>query len=191
MPKAARPCYWCKQVFFPKKKAILFCGKSCSMSQRMQSLRDNGKPHPCWKGGRFIINGYVCVKASKEHPSADKNGYVLEHILIAERALGRRIPVGVQVHHFDEVRSHNEGSNLVICQDAKYHMILHARRRVQQAGASPDTHSICSRCGPRPNKDFCVNNANWHGHDTCCRQCMAGNYQTHIKARRKELQNGR
>ena len=45
--------------------------------------------NPNWHGGRVIAsNGYVKVKCP-DHPSADPNGYVYEHRLVAERILGR------------------------------------------------------------------------------------------------------
>jgi hypothetical protein len=34
-----------------------------------------------------------------DHPNAMSNGYVREHIIVAEKALGRYLPEGVQVHH--------------------------------------------------------------------------------------------
>jgi hypothetical protein len=52
---------------------------------------------------------------------------VLEHVLIAERALGRSLPKGVHVHHIDENRSNNAPSNLVICESQEYHQLLHRR----------------------------------------------------------------
>lgn len=50
-----------------------------------------------------------------------------EHILIAERALGRALPAGAAVHHADGDRLNNANSNLVICPSNKYHKLLHVR----------------------------------------------------------------
>src|SRR3990167_9989532 len=52
------------------------------------------------------------------------------HILVAEKALGRPLPEGVEVHHHDENRQNNSNSNLVICQDVAYHRLLHVIMRV-------------------------------------------------------------
>lgn len=38
---------------------------------------------------------------------------VREHVAIAERILGRRLPLGVQVHHVNEVTTDNRHENLV------------------------------------------------------------------------------
>ena len=53
----------------------------------------------------------------------------LEHLLIAEKALGRPLPDGVEVHHVDRNPSNNARSNLVICPDHAYHALLHSRQR--------------------------------------------------------------
>lgn len=52
---------------------------------------------------------------------------VLRHVLIAERALGRRLPKGVEIHHVDGNRGNDNPSNLVICPDKAYHALLHVR----------------------------------------------------------------
>lgn len=68
----------------------------------------------------------------------DRQGYVVvnvgpsrvrrEHVVIAERVLGRPLKDGELAHHVDEVRSNNSNSNLVVCTRA-YHVQLHARMR--------------------------------------------------------------
>src|SRR5215831_11652702 len=50
-----------------------------------------GKDALRWKGGRTLKCGYVMVHMS-DHPRADLNGYVREHVLIAEAALGKSLP---------------------------------------------------------------------------------------------------
>jgi hypothetical protein len=54
---------------------------------------------------------------------------VYEHLVVAERALGRPLPEGAEVHHVDENKANNAGNNLVICPDAAYHRLLHQRMR--------------------------------------------------------------
>lgn len=62
------------------------------------------------------------------HPKASR-GYVHEHVLVVERALGKPIRRGAEIHHFDENKQNNANNNLVLCQDRAYHMLLHQRAR--------------------------------------------------------------
>ena len=55
---------------------------------------------------RVIRKGYVHVQAIG-HPRADAQGYVPEHIVIAERALGRFIEWPVLVHHDNRIKADN------------------------------------------------------------------------------------
>lgn len=74
-------------------------------------------------------------------------GRILQHVEIAEKALGRRLPKGAQVHHVDGNKRNNATSNLVICQDGAYHQLLHVRTRIVRAGGNPNTQKICTKCG--------------------------------------------
>src|SRR3990167_9953262 len=79
-----------------------------------------------------------------------KDGYVhfygKEHILIAESVLGKPLPAGAEVHHFDGNRANNENTNLVICKNRLYHDLLERRQRIVRFGGNPDTDKICSKC---------------------------------------------
>ncbi len=69
-----------------------------------------------------------------------------EHLCIAERARGRPLPPKAEVHHVDGVRDNNANRNLVICQDRRYHHLLHRRTKVVRAGGNPNTHGLCGEC---------------------------------------------
>jgi hypothetical protein len=69
-------------------------------------------------------------------------GYVLRSLLVAEQALGRPIDVGMHIHHVDGDSSNDENHNLVICENAKYHTLLHQRTRAYQACG----HSSWRKC---------------------------------------------
>ena len=105
----------------------------------------HGKDNPRWNGGRTLSLGYVLV-LMPGHPRSNKKGYVSEHILVAESALGRALPAQAVVHHSSEIRHDNRSVNLVICQDDTYHKLLHRRKRVyEQCGRA--NWMKCVKCG--------------------------------------------
>ena len=92
----------------------------------------NVKEHnPNWHGGKTVVNGYLHV-LSENHHRANYNGYVREHIVSAEKALGKPLPDGVVVHHANGDKTKTKG-NLIICQDNTYHKLLHRRMRTFKA----------------------------------------------------------
>ena len=80
-----------------------------------------GELNSFWKGGRRINEqGYVEIYVpGYEH--ARSNGYVKEHILVAEKMLGRRLkyfgqgnPNNEVVHHINGIKDDNREENLLI-----------------------------------------------------------------------------
>lgn len=47
--------------------------------------------------------------------------------LAAEAALGRYMPPKAHIHHVNGNHTDHRNENLVICQDARYHALLHSR----------------------------------------------------------------
>jgi hypothetical protein len=90
-----------------------------------QDHKRNNNPH--WKGGKINRNGYIKV-FNPEHPRSDSKGYVYEHTLVAEKALGKYLPPQAVVHHFNKIRNDNSKGNLIICENNAYHRIIHARQ---------------------------------------------------------------
>ena len=75
-----------------------------------------------------LLNGYRVIYLP-DHPKAMKsdnwNGWVYEHIAIAEERLGREIKVGEVVHHLDTNRANNLPNNLLVLEEPQ-HAKLHA-----------------------------------------------------------------
>jgi hypothetical protein len=96
----------------------------CSKLGKKRHL--SGPDNPLWKGTYISKHGYVFVRCDN-HPRANSWGFVFEHILVAEKALGKPLPIGSVIHHVNKDKSDNRPQNLVICQDDIYHRVLHMR----------------------------------------------------------------
>ena len=84
-----------------------------------------GEANANWKGGVTRNHGYTIV-FMPEHPRSDPSGYVFQHILTAEKALGKFLPPRAVVHHANG--SKTDGP-LVICENPGFHSYLHQRLR--------------------------------------------------------------
>jgi hypothetical protein len=121
-----------------------YCHCGCGQKTKVAWRNDTGRGHvkgesirflrfhAAWQTGKVVNHGYVLVKLPA-HERADSQGYVREHILIAEKALGKPLPMGAEIHHMDKDGTNNKPGNLVICQDHAYHHLLHVRMRAYEA----------------------------------------------------------
>lgn len=86
-----------------------------------------------WIGGRRLRgDGYIEI-LRKDHPRAKSTGYVLEHIVVAERLIGRALQPLEVIHHRDHNRQNNSPENLQVLPSQAEHMKLH--RRVKPAAS--------------------------------------------------------
>lgn len=131
-------------------------------------------------------DGYM-RRAVGGHPRADENGRVLEHVLIAERALGKPLPPKAIVHHSDRDRSNNLNGNLVICQDQAYHVLLHYRMRAIGAGRDPNKEKKCATCQEwKVFSGFRKNASTFDGLHPECKPCKTGRENIRKRKRRAE-----
>lgn len=109
-----------------------------------------GPDNPNWRGGRVVDpRGYVLIRVGKDHPLADVRGYAYEHRLVAQASADHPLTTGEQVHHRDEVKSHNEPANLELMPSVRHHRLLHRsprnRDRLRMPG-EPNPRVACA-CG--------------------------------------------
>ena len=109
-----------------KVSRILWHGKrQKGCSPRCSSKSQNGITNPNWKGGKTTDNGYLVVRREGHH-RANKNGYVYEHIAVAEEAFGRLLKDNEVVHHINGIKTDNRPENLRIMSRGK-HLNMHLR----------------------------------------------------------------
>ena len=109
------------------------------------------------------------------------------HQAVAERALGRRLPKGAQVHHVDENPRNNANTNLVICQDMAYHKLLHMRANVLRAGGNPNTDLFCHKCRTaKPQDKFGRNCGHFNGRTSRCLVCLSADQLQRSARKRAE-----
>jgi hypothetical protein len=126
-------------------KEVVVCGhelrngntKSCGCLHKQIMSAMSGKNSPTWKGGRKKNHcGYILAKADN-HPRSDARGYVLEHILVAERVLGEYLPAGSVIHHINGIKHDNRIENLWWFSSNSEHTKHHAKLRKQIKEVSP------------------------------------------------------
>lgn len=94
-----------------------WCSAHYSRWKKTGDTRESEPIEPRGKG--WVDGGYFRISVNGKKARV--------HVLIAEKALGRKLPPGAQVHHVDENKSNNVNSNLVICPSPQYHILLHTR----------------------------------------------------------------
>ncbi len=103
----------------------------CGMHyQRWKCQRDMQAPIPRARGEGSISRGYLIFGEGGRNRR--------EHVLIAEKALGKKLPNGAVVHHADGNSLNNDPDNLVICPNQGYHRLLHRRLNAFTACGNAD-----------------------------------------------------
>lgn len=115
--------------------------------------RGTGKLNP---DGRAIVS-----KNGRERPATH---------WIAEKAIGQALPATAIVHHVNGNPADDINSNLVICPDQAYHMLLHRRQRALEACGDANWR-ICKFCKKYDSPD----NLYINGKHVCHRTCNAAN----------------
>lgn len=83
-----------------------------------------GIKNPMYNNGiHYHVGGYRMILCP-EHPRKEGH-YVMEHILIIEKHLGRYLTEKEVIHHINGIRNDNRLENLKLCKDCSEHMALH------------------------------------------------------------------
>lgn len=92
--------------------------------ERGKRKPQNGPDNPNWRGGKKKSGGgYLAIK-TPQHPRANKDSYVLEHILVWERVHNKPLPKGWVIHHLNGIKSDNQPRNLIALPYTKHHSAL-------------------------------------------------------------------
>ena len=152
--------YSCKRDGWIKGKPIRF------IKGHYFRLTPSGAENHNWKGGRRYNPSCGVMIMRPDHPRRSVNGYVLEHVLIVERALGHPLPANAVIHHVNRNNADNRNSNLVICQDSSYHKLIHLRMIALKACGHSDWRR-CAYCKRWDSPDNLVTiscGRSYHGH---------------------------
>jgi len=94
---------------------------------KLKPVQSTGADHANWRGGISVDRqGYRLVYAPervKAHP------YTYEHILVAERMMGRRLHRNEHVHHLNGQKLDNRPENLLVCTQSEHHKL---HRKLEQ-----------------------------------------------------------
>ena len=118
---SSRRCEECgKDGLLSKRR---FCSWDCFITAQKAGKIDSGKT----RNTRLVDrNGYVRIYCGKEHPMADKDGYVLEHRLVMFDHAGRVLEKFEFVHHLNGIKDDNRIENLKIV-NARNHAKEHLK----------------------------------------------------------------
>lgn len=110
-----------KMSEYNKANGVRPSDEAIAKSNLNRGTRENS---PSWKGGISYTNGYRCIYAP-DHPRRHPNGYVYEHVLVAESKIGRPLLDGEVVHHIDRDKLNNDPDNLQVLPSQSAHAKLH------------------------------------------------------------------
>lgn len=96
-----------------------------------------------YKGGSIVNRCGYLYELCPDHPKANSWGYVPQHRLVAERALGRYLQSEELVHHIDGNKLNNAPENLQVV-SRREHALLH-RAEVRARTLAPLTHELVEK----------------------------------------------
>lgn len=124
--------------------------------------KKKGQESPSWRGGRRTSGGGYIEIHNPNHHRARANGYVFEHIIVAEKKIGRRLLGCECVHHKDGDKKNNSPDNIFVLKRAD-HSSMHGKEKCKKVKI------ICLVCG----EVFFVKKSHAPKRKTCSKSCAA------------------
>lgn len=137
--------------------------------------------HPSYRDSSFVPPRLRMAGSTNYY----KSGGRLDHKIVAEKALGRPLPKGAEVHHADGNHLDNDPSNLVICPDKKYHKLLHVRLQALKDTGDPNLMR-CNVC----KKYDSVENMSCFGRSPYHKKCAAAQAREYRALKKLEASTG-
>jgi len=120
-----------------------YCGSSCAikyrysqdsnlgnkLTEKAHKAIKRGKESPKWTGGEYNRRGYIIKTIGYNEKGRIRKE---EHILIAEKHIGRKLKPDECVHHINGIKDDNRPENLLVMTKSQ-HTSLHNSMRFKKA----------------------------------------------------------
>lgn len=138
------------------------------------------------------VNGYRAI-LMPEHPrsmNGNWDGYVYEHIVVAEESIGRPLEKDECVHHLDFNRSNNRIDNLIVLlksQHSKLHMWFDAGAPVVKTAGMQGVNSGKAKVIKPEYCEKCGRTLQYQQEKYCSNECSASSRRKVQRPSKKEL----
>lgn len=119
-----KECNFCKKLTLVDRSNANRTKKSfCSIDCKFKEVKQRHKGNKHIK--KRPTGDYHVLVLNHDHPRAGRSGQVYEHILVAEKKIGRSINKNERVHHINCIKNDNRSENLFVCENDKEHFLIH------------------------------------------------------------------
>ena len=162
----------CGQVAPKAKRTNTTLGYIKGQQLRFIAGHNLRSKHP---GKTYRKDGYVLIQTN--------NGRELEHLIVAEKMIGRKLTKDEIVHHINGKRDDNRPENLRVLSGHEKHVDVHTSKRREKY---PDGFKSCPKCGViKPFSDFHKNKSKSNGMNSNCKICHNNQIQRRRQREKK------